>query len=441
MKKDLLEQIIRQVLNEGKIRISIETLRTADETVMDSLHDDLGITYKLSNEKNKFAAADGFLIKIKRVGGRSEDESGKKSYELDAIALRAKAIQQIDTLSGAYAPMKSSEYTWFISPNINENPRDIKKSKDTRVIATYIIQAFYVKSSLLWKLVTPQDHPSGGYITTTASNGLIYDKSKIVRSQWRREVKSGADVPMTLPFDLGVPQKEMKFGQKEVISVKLLFLYFSENLTSILPASDAAKLQEELEQESTFGDFHKAFVEAFQKEQNLPITGDYDTATLQRALQLNKESYTFANTDDLKTRLMLIINTKKEQEQQISSIQVPAEGFKFNVTTKNAEFYKVQLAMIKFCKDIGVPSWPINSGNAVQDDNSKKAILAVSDFETALQNTVQQGTYGKKTQAVVKLCKLIIMKILPEEQQIKLLNSTADLVDQQFVNAIITTKI
>ena len=47
----------------------------------------------------------------------------------------------------------------------------------------------------------------------------------------------------------------------------------------------------------------------------------------------------------------------------------------------------------------------------------------------------------KKTQAVVKLCKLIIMKILPEEQQIKLLNSTADLVDQQFVNAIITTKI
>jgi len=441
MKRDILEQIIRQVLNEGKIQISIETLRTADETAMNSLHDDLGITSKLSNEINKFAAADGFLIKIKRIGGRSEDETGKKSYELDAIALRAKAIQQIDTLSGAYAPMKSSEYIWFISPNVNENPRDIKKSKDTRVIATYIIQAFYVKSSLISKPATLQNHPASGYITTTASNGLIYDKSKIVRSQWRSESIAYSEIPSQIAADLGAPLKELKFGQKDPIAVRLLFLYFSENLTSILPASDAEKLREELKQESTFGDFHKAFIEAFQKEQNLPITGNYDTETLQRVSQLNKDSYTFENTDDLKTRLMVIINAKKEQEQQISSIQVPAEGFKFNVTTKNAEFYKVQLAMIKFCKDMGVPSWPINSGNAVQDDNSKKAILAVSDFETALQNTVQQGTYGKKTQAVVKLCKLIIMKILPEEQQIKLLNSTADLVDQQFVNAIITTKI
>jgi hypothetical protein len=418
MKRDILEQIIRQVLNEGKIQISIETLRPTDETAMNSLHDDLNITSKLSNEINKFAAADGFLIKIKRIGGRSEDETGKKSYELDPIALRAKAIQQIDTLSGAYAPMKSSEYIWFISPNVNENPRDIKKSKDTRVIATYIIQAFYVKSSLISKPATLQNHPASGYITTTASNGLIYDKSKIVRSQWRYEVKTGTEIPSQIQADLGAPLKELKFGQKDSTAVRLLFLYFSENLTSILPASDVEKLREELKQESTFGNFHKAFIEAFQKEQNLPITGDYDTETLQRVSQLNKDSYTFENTDDLKTRINKAIDATRSIID-VSNIIVPAGGFKYKVTDNDPEFAKVQALMIGWLQKSGI-------------DTSVKHSTKFNEWQTSLNKQtdgifVNRGDFDDVTKYFVELIKKVPSLGLGNDYSI---------VNQNFIDAI-----
>ena len=437
MKKDLLEQIIRQVLNEGSITVDIETLRPDDERKMATLHTILRMNTRLGDESDKFSAADGFLITIKRVGGRVKDDTtGKKSFEISDSDILQNAIFKLNTLTGQYSKMNSSEYVWLLSHDVNLRKKDIEKAKSSRIMVTYTVQAFYIKRSLIPTILSTS---TTGYVDTLSKGALVFDMQKINEKQWIRSTQITPDEASQLT-SLGLPEKEIQYKEKSVL-VPVLFRYFSNNLYKALSAENAAELVTFERDEQQYGDVHRAMVEAFQQEQNLSVTGNWDDATLTRAKQLGEDSYTFNNTDDLKTRLMLIINTKKEQEQQISSIQVPAEGFKVNATKKNAEFYKVQLAMIKFCKDMGVPSWPINSGNAVQDNNSKKAIKAVSDLETALQNTVQQGTYGEKTQAVVKLCKLIIMQMLPANQQVKLLNSTADLVDQQFVNAIITTKI
>ena len=55
MKKDLLEQIIRQVLNEGSITVDIETLRPDDERKMATLHTILRMNTRLGDESDKFS--------------------------------------------------------------------------------------------------------------------------------------------------------------------------------------------------------------------------------------------------------------------------------------------------------------------------------------------------------------------------------------------------
>jgi hypothetical protein len=71
----------------------------------------------------------------------------------------------------------------------------------------------------------------------------------------------------------------------------------------------------------------------------------------------------------------------------------------------------------------------------------KQAKEDLVNFEIALRDTKQHGTYGNKTAAVVKTCKFILTEMLmPKETRITLLNTDPKLVDQQFVTAIITTK-
>jgi hypothetical protein len=80
MKKNILEQIIRQVLSEASITVDIETLRPEDERKMKTVHTMLKMNSRLNQETDRFSAADGFLIKIKRVGGRVKDDTtGEKT--------------------------------------------------------------------------------------------------------------------------------------------------------------------------------------------------------------------------------------------------------------------------------------------------------------------------------------------------------------------------
>lgn len=437
MKKDLLEQIIRQVLNEGQIRVSLETLRPEDEARMKKVHDLIGISSKLNKETDKFSTADGVIIKVQRIGGRLEDT---KSFEITDKELMDHVMYKLNTLAGTYSKMNGPEYVWLVSRDVNLGTRDLKKPKEKRVITSYMMNAFYVKRSLFNKTISTS---TTGYFGTTSKGALVFDLQKINETQWKKITTAGLDISTNLPqiLDYGYPVTELTYKSKSM-QVPVLFSYLAQNLYKVLTPDDADKITSKYKSDQTYGDYHKALVEAFQREQNLTVTGNWDEATLKRAQQLEETIYTFTDTTDLKTRIDAIFKEETKQEVQLANIIVPAAGFKYGETTGNAEFYKVQIAMIDFCKKIGVPSWPTDiKDNPSRNENNKLAIKTLAELEIALQDTKQHGTYGNKTQAVVKTCKLILTKMLmPPEMRITLLNTSTNVVDQQFVTAIITTK-
>jgi galactitol-specific phosphotransferase system IIB component len=432
MKKDLLEQIIRQVLNEGQIRVSLETLRPEDEARMKKVHDLIGISSKLNKETDKFSTADGVIIKVQRIGGRLEDT---KSFEITDKELMDHVMYKLNTLAGTYSKMNGPEYVWLVSRDVNLGKRDLKKPKEKRVITSYMMNAFYVKRSLFNKTISTS---TTGYFGTTSKGALVFDLQKINETQWKSTFKSGAGDVQQIQ-DLGYPVTELTYKSKS-LQVPVLFNYLAQNLYKVLTRDDADKIINKYKGDQTYGDYHKALVEAFQREQNLTVTGNWDEATLKRAQQLEETIYTFTDTTDLKTRIDAIFKEETKQEVQLANIIVPAEGFKYNVTKGNAEFYKVQVAMIDFCKNMDVPNWPIDDPDPGINANSKKAIADLAKLEKALQDIKQHGTYGEKTRAIVKLCKYILFEMMPEGEEVTLLNTSADLVDQQFVTAVITTK-
>jgi hypothetical protein len=172
MKKDLLEQIIRQVLNEGQIRVSLETLRPEDEARMKKVHDLIGISSKLNKETDKFSTADGVIIKVQRIGGRLEDT---KSFEITDKELMDHVMYKLNTLAGTYSKMNGPEYVWLVSRDVNLGKRDLKKPKEKRVITSYMMNAFYVKRSLFNKTISTS---TTGYFGTTSKGALVFDLQK-----------------------------------------------------------------------------------------------------------------------------------------------------------------------------------------------------------------------------------------------------------------------
>ncbi len=415
MKRNILEQIIRQVLNEASITIDIETLRPEDEQKMTTVHSLLKIKSKLDATPDRFSAADGFLIKIKRMGGRATDDTtGEKSFEISDSDIMQNAMLKLNTLSGQYSKMNSSEYVWLISHDVNLRKKDIEKAKDSRIIATYIVQAFYIKRSLISK---PLSTSTTGYIDTLSKGALVFDLQKIDENQWIRTSKiEPGDVTQT--SEAGIPMKELQYKQKSASQVPVLFRYFAQNLYKILPPTEASDIVTNLKGDSVYGDYHRAFVESFQQEQKLPVTGNWDADTLQRALQLNKDTYTFDNTVDLKTRIDKAIAATRSIID-VGFITVPAGGFKYKVTDNDPEFAKVQSVMISWLQKNGI-------------DKSAKHSTKFNEWQTALNKQtdgifINRGDFGDGTQYFVELIKKVPALGLGNEYTI---------VNQNFIDAI-----
>jgi hypothetical protein len=217
MKKDLLEQIIRQVLNEGQIRVSLETLRPEDEARMKKVHDLIGISSKLNKETDKFSTADGVIIKVQRIGGRLEDT---KSFEITDKELMDHVMYKLNTLAGTYSKMNGPEYVWLVSRDVNLGKRDLKKPKEKRVITSYMMNAFYVKRSLFNKTISTS---TTGYFGTTSKGALVFDLQKINETQWKSTFKSGAGDVQQIQ-DLGYPVTELTYKSKS-LQVPVLFNY------------------------------------------------------------------------------------------------------------------------------------------------------------------------------------------------------------------------
>ena len=415
MKKNILEQIIRQVLSEASITVDIETLRPDDERKMKTVHTMLKMNSRLKQETDRFSAADGFLIKIKRVGGRVKDDTtGEKSFEISDSDIMQNAIFKLNTLVGTYSKMNSSEYVWLLTHDVNLRKKDIEKAKASRIIATYIVQAFYIKRSLIPK---PLSTSTAGYIDTLSKGALVFDLQKIDENQWitTTNVDPG-EVSQTGEF--GIPMKELQYKQKSVSQVPILFSYFAQNLFKILSPTETENLVNSLKTESVYGDFHRAFVESFQQEQKLTVTGNWDAATLQRALQLENPTYIFENTADLKSRIDKAIAATRSIID-VGSITVPAGGFKYKVTDNDPEFAKVQSVMISWLQKNGI-------------DKSAKHSTKFNEWQTALNKQtdgifINRGDFGDGTKYFVELIKKVPSLGLGNDYTI---------VNQNFIDAI-----
>jgi peptidoglycan hydrolase-like protein with peptidoglycan-binding domain len=399
MKRDLLEQIIRKVLTEANITVSVEPMAASDIQSMKKLHDTLGITSKLQKETDKFSAADGINIKIRRSGGRLEDPTTKnKSYAISDADLLDYVKTKLDSLAGTYSKMKTAEYVWLVSRDVNVNSAidkatksvDLpKKLKDEKIIATYIIRAFYVKTSILGRSVT---NTTTGYITTLRGGALVFDSQKINETQWipKRGVAT-VDKP-TPTQELGYPEREITFGDDKPTSVRSLFSYFQNNLNKIYTPAEYEIIMSTYKTQSVFGEIHKAMVESFQAENNIAVTGAWDAATLNKARELNAETYDFKNTAVLKSKIDSVL-AKDRVITNKNEIIVPAGGFKYGITKGDPEFYKVQELMIAWLKDNKV-------------EISKKYGEKFNDWITALNKQANgkymyRGDYGSSTKVFV----------------------------------------
>ena len=417
MKQDLLEQIIRKVLTEANITVSVEPLAAADIQSMKKLHDTLAITSKLQKETDKFSAADGIIIKIRRSGGRLENPTtGNKSYAISDDDLLDYVKTKLDSLAGTYSKMKTAEYVWLVSRDVNVNSAidkatksvDLpKKSKDEKIIATYIIRAFYVKTSLLSKPVTVT---TSGYITTLRGGALVFDSQKINETQWIPRPNASTEPP-SKATNLGYPERELTFGDEKPTSVRSLFSYFQNNLNKIYTPDDYEIIMSTYNKQTKFGEIHKAMVESFQAENNIPVTGVWDAATLNKARELNVVEYEFTNTAGLKSKIDNALATDRVISNK-NEIIVPAGGFKYNETKDDPEFYKVQQLMI---------DW-LQSKN-IAGSNDYAALF--NKWTTALNVQQNRGDYGDGTKVFVGVIKSFL----------KFANDPK-FVDQEFINAI-----
>lgn len=417
----LLEQIIRNILTEDSMVLGIEPLQAEDLTFINSqIRTPLGIASKDMN----FYNLGGTRITLKRVGYRDKDDvTGKRSREITPNEFQTNVVLKLNALRGGYLPMTGPDYVWIITGDLKTDAkRDARNPKSDRIIAKYYSVATYVKTSLIAKTLT---NTMKGYIFKLNGGALVFNLEDVNFNEWTREINIE---PVTLA---NAPYVTVAYGDESRV-VRELYTYF--NLESSLFNYTV---------QNKFGCELKGAIQQFQTENGLTVTGDYDNATMKFATSLKKKEYVFKYPAEVKQFVNICQRENRSVVDYISDIVVPKDGFKFKETADNNEFYKVQAAMIKFLNDAGVPnlstSLPTNTKvkktnneNKKKNTNNKKMKDALSLLETALTNQDNRGDYGEATQAVVGICKNILINGL----KISLTNTTNNFVDQQFVDEL-----
>jgi peptidoglycan hydrolase-like protein with peptidoglycan-binding domain len=252
-----------------------------------------------------------------------------------------------------------------------------------------------------------------GYIFKLSGGALVFNLEDVNFNEWTREINIE---PVTLA---NAPYVTVSYGDESRV-VRELYAYF--NLESSLFNYTV---------QNKFGCELKGAIQQFQTENGLTVTGDYDNATMKFATSLKKNIYVFKDQFGVKQFVGQCQIANRQVIDVVTNIKVPEGGFKFKETADNNEFYKVQAAMIKFLNDAFV-SLPTNTNNKKTNTNNKKMKDALSLLETALTNQDNRGDYGEATQAVVGICKNILINGL----KISLTNTTNNFVDQQFVDEL-----
>lgn len=372
----LLEQIIRQVLAEGRIKISIETVKSEDLQIIK----DVQTRLKIDPNKRKFETFDGLRVVLQRTGGRIENPDGSKTSPLDGKLIQTEVISKLNSLVGLYKPMVGSDYIWLITTDLRLNDkRDERRPKEERIFAKYSVTAIYVQKSLITKQI---DSTKTGYLDTLMDGALVFSLDKINASQWIR--RGNDEVDINNIELVNAPFGQVTFGKHDPL-VKSLYTYF--DLVNKFGYALTSDFNCEL----------KGAIQQFQIENGLTATGDYDEATSTRARSLKLPMYVFKDIEAAK-RLAATCKTEQSTVERPKDIIVPEGGFKQG-EKQNLEFYKVQKLMLIYFENL--LSDPVKAEKLKQLDVYK----SYTALKTALETTTNQGNYGEATLKVVTFLK------------------------------------
>lgn len=372
----LLEQIIRNILTEDSMVLGIEPLQAEDLTFIDSqIRTPLGIASKDMN----FYNLGGTRITLKRVGLRDKDDvTGKRSREITPIEFQTNVVLKLNGLRGGYLPMTGPDYVWIITGDLKTDAkRDARNPKSDRIIAKYYSVATYVKTSLIPKTLI---NTMEGYINKLSGGALVFNLEDVNFNEWTREINIE---PVTLA---NAPYVTVSYGDESRV-VRELYAYF--NLESSLFNYTV---------QNKFGCELKGAIQQFQTENGLPVTGDYDTATMKFATSLKKNIYVFKDQFGVKQFVGQCQIANRQVIDVVTNIKVPEGGFTYGIKG-DVEFYRVQQLMIEYFE------------NLLKNPKFEKALKASPHYKTyttlkkALATQANHGNYGDGTQKMVKFLK------------------------------------
>ena len=406
----LLEQIIRNILTEDSIVLGLETLQAEDVAFINTqIRTPLGIE---SNDMN-FYNLDGLRVTLKRVGLRDRDEkTGKRSREITPIEFQTNVVLKLNTLRGGYLPMTGPDYVWIITGDLKTDKK--RKPKSDRIIAKYYSVATYIKTSLIPKTLT---NTMKGYIDNLSKGALIFNLADVNFNEWTRGINIE---PVTL---INAPYGTCKFGDESRVVLEL-YAYFNLELKGFAAPSS-----------NKFGCDLKGAIQQFQTENGLETTGNYDSVTMKFATSLKQKEYVFKYPAEITAFAKACSRENLDIVDDTAPIVVPAGGFKYiplltgHEIKSDKQFLKVQDAMIAFCNKWNLPTKKGKNGGGIE--KSKKIF---DKFVKLMEVPGERGVYTDDSRDMVGICKNLLRL---EPYLIKFVNSSEEVVDQQFVDALI----
>lgn len=388
MSKKLLERIIKSVLAEGRITVSIKPLQSNDNQTVNNLQQRLNVPQEKRTPDN----FDGFRIELQRIGGRlANADSDKKEYEITADELISQAISYLNSMSqGIYSKKTTADYVWVLTGDVNLKQKN--KTKAQQIFAKYVVVATYIHKDLLSKTITAT---TLGKIDQLRKGALVFNADSINIKQWTRQGKfTSTEIEL-----VNAPDFLVSFRQQDN-TVEDLYKYF--NLTQVFGFKSTFK----------YGCEVKAAVQEFQRENKLPESGNYDQKTRDYARSLKKASYEFSNTQAV-IELAKACNVEQGANAN-DQIEIPSQGFQYagaaaNETGKtfnDPEFYKVQLLLIAAFEKLAKTSLGTKEKEGflarAKRTGQYKMYLAVKN---GIKDKDKQGDFGPATLELVKLFK------------------------------------
>lgn len=336
MQKNILEHIIRKVLSEQNspgFKFDLANPKAKDNQYMDERI--VGIL-KTSEERN--VERYGIIrFEAVRKGGRN-DVNGTKTADYNIDDLKRDFKNNLNRYrSGLLGQRTTENYIWFMAID----PYNDQLNKQEKIRAKYVVLAAYVNKDLFNKI--PEKNTGTGYYAKLDRGARIYNLAEINPSFWKsQKVKIEPVIQvgevMTDINQITAASETIKYGVSYDIC-KNLYLYFDTNDIIYHINRDGRK-------KLGFGCELDALVRQFQKENDIPETGVWNSETRVKALKLKKTSYEIKNTTELNKKY----DSCKLTNLDLFNITYP-NGGSFtpeNTKTTNIEFVKVQQIMYDY---------------------------------------------------------------------------------------------